>query len=224
MTNLKQQFKHYSTEYLIGLRAKGPDLSDAAHQAIEEIFIERGEILPPRPKASIKINNKKLSGNKLLNIPLLIIGAMALSGVSHALVGTPLGVSLAIGGIVGYGLFYTINILKRRSMTEQERKVEDEARVAEEKGLNDLMLAAAHGDLVRARELIDYGVDVNAKSNIGTTALMYAARNNKMEVLKMLLEAGANPNIKSHGGRTALDYAVQHASDDIQDILRGRIK
>ena len=57
------EFKKYDTEYLITLRARGEELSDIAHAAIEIIAKERGDILPSRPTKYIDIkNNAKKSG------------------------------------------------------------------------------------------------------------------------------------------------------------------
>ena len=57
MNSFVNNFKNYSTEYLLGRRALGDQLSDEAHQAIEKILIERNVTLPPIPKESIDVNN-----------------------------------------------------------------------------------------------------------------------------------------------------------------------
>ncbi|MDM0028118.1 hypothetical protein [Variovorax saccharolyticus] len=47
----KEQYSPCSSEYLLKRRALGSELASEAHDAIEEIFRERGEHLPPRPQA-----------------------------------------------------------------------------------------------------------------------------------------------------------------------------
>lgn len=73
MSEFKKQFSDLSSEYLLELRARGDEQSDESHRAIEEIFAERGEHLPEKPKAPIFMASngypEKNSG-KLLN-PLL---------------------------------------------------------------------------------------------------------------------------------------------------------
>ncbi|MDM0022651.1 CPBP family intramembrane glutamic endopeptidase [Variovorax saccharolyticus] len=45
----KEQYSPYSSEYLLKRRALGSELASEAHDAIEQIFRERGENFPPRP-------------------------------------------------------------------------------------------------------------------------------------------------------------------------------
>lgn len=63
MSDFKKQFSDLTSEYLLQLRARGDDLSDEAHQAIEEIFSERGEHLPAKPKSPIFVANNGASGS-----------------------------------------------------------------------------------------------------------------------------------------------------------------
>ena len=62
------------------------------------------------------------------------------------------------------------------------------------KGQTALMWAAAekHTDVVRL--LIQFGADVNARSNGRYSALLFSARANDIETAKALLAAGANVN------------------------------
>jgi len=55
--------------------------------------------------------------------------------------------------------------------------------------------AARNGDTQKLAELLESGVDVNAKTRYGATALSYAADRNHHEAVKFLLEKGADPNI-----------------------------
>lgn len=65
------------------------------------------------------------------------------------------------------------------------------------------------GDENRVSELIAYGVNVNARSILGSTALMYAAKNGYTEIAEMLLKAGAEPNLRTNKGSSASDLAAK---------------
>jgi ankyrin repeat protein len=69
-----------------------------------------------------------------------------------------------------------------------------------------LCLAISKGEFELVKKFIEYGADVNEKSN-GMTPLMVAARYNKVEIIKFLLEKGANSKEKDSNGFTALRYA-----------------
>lgn len=55
--------------------------------------------------------------------------------------------------------------------------------------------AALRGNSEIAQMLIDYGADVNAHSNYGTTPLFAAAFSNSPQIVEMLLKAGAKPSL-----------------------------
>jgi ankyrin repeat protein len=69
-----------------------------------------------------------------------------------------------------------------------------------------LTVAISKGDIEVVKKFIEYGTDVNEKSN-GMTPLMVAARYNKVEIIKILIEKGARLNEKDENGFTALKYA-----------------
>ena len=75
------------------------------------------------------------------------------------------------------------------------------------KGQTALMWAAAekHADVVRL--LLEFGADVNLRSDGKYTALLFAARANDIETTKALLAAGANINDADNDGNAALVVA-----------------
>ena len=55
----------------------------------------------------------------------------------------------------------------------------------------ELIYSVLIGDLVKVKELIAAGADVNAKDDDGWTALMYAAEKGYTEIIEILKAAGA---------------------------------
>ncbi len=86
---------------------------------------------------------------------------------------------------------------------------------------NDLVSAAARGDLPAVRTLLASGADVNAKrSSVDTrTALVFAAENGHVEVAQALLAARADVNAQDAGGRTALWIAAASPHAELVKVL-----
>jgi ankyrin repeat protein len=82
-----------------------------------------------------------------------------------------------------------------------------------------LKQAAMRGDTTQVQQLLDKGVDVNAKDSNGETALMEAAGNGHTEVVKQLLAKGADVNAKSSYGYTALLYAADKGHTECVGLL-----
>ncbi|MDI1317091.1 ankyrin repeat domain-containing protein [Flavobacterium sp.] len=82
-----------------------------------------------------------------------------------------------------------------------------------------LCSAIMKGDLETVKKFIEYGSDVNEKSN-GLTPLMFAARYNKVEIIKYLVEKGADKQLKDEKGNTALNYAEFSKSQDAVTCLK----
>ncbi len=82
-----------------------------------------------------------------------------------------------------------------------------------------LCSAIMKGDLETVKKFIEYGSDVNEKSN-GLTPLMFAARYNKVEIIKYLVEKGADKQLKDEKGNTALNYAEFSKSQDAVACLK----
>lgn len=216
MNDYKANFQNFSSEYLIQKRALGSELADAAHRAIEEIFKERGETLPPRPSKPIDVveiqrdQKRRGGGDKFLGIVAIVLAMVVAKTLS-----TMFGLII----LVGYAIYWVFNWVRKRGLTEEERASEHEAQQIEEEGLTELMVCAANGDVQRVKELVAYGADVDKTSLKGSTALIYAARNNQMESVKALLAAGANALIKTDKGATALQIAERFGHHEIAGVL-----
>jgi ankyrin repeat protein len=82
--------------------------------------------------------------------------------------------------------------------------------------ITPLSVAISKGDIESVKKFIEYGADVNEKSN-GMTPLMVAARYNKTEIIKFLISKGARLNEKDENGFTALKYAeLSNATEAVQ--------
>lgn len=86
-------------------------------------------------------------------------------------------------------------------------------------GLSPLIVAVSKGDIESVKKFIQYGVDVNEKSN-GLSPLMIAARYNRVEIIKILLANGAKLNAKDENGFTALKHAQLSNAIDAVQILK----
>ena len=79
-------------------------------------------------------------------------------------------------------------------------------------------MAIVKGDLETVKKLIEFGSDVNQKSD-GMTPLMYAARYNRADIIKLLVKNGANIKAKNSKGYTAMKFAEQSNAKDAIALL-----
>ena len=215
MTDYKESFESYASDYLLKKRALGDELDEAAHRAIEEIFTERGESLPPRPSKPVMVNSgvKSIGIFKVTSLLLIVLVSMVLSKmVAHTWAGL-----LVIAAVVVYVVF---DWFRKRSLTPDQREAEKTQKQADDEGLNELMLASADGNIQRVQDLLNYGVDINATSLSRSTALMYAVRNNHLDVAKALIDAGADINAKSDKKSTALSIANKFGHSEMASYLK----
>jgi len=213
-----EQFRNYSTEYLLERRALGEDgLSMEAHEAVEYLLTERGVSFPPIPKRSVEMDQTKTEHkrSRLAMGAVTVVALLFAMAVSKTLAHTWVGVVITLVVIVAA----IADWFRRSRLNDQDRSREDDQKRAEEEGLTELMQAAAIGDGQRVRDLLAYGTPPNATSRIGSTALMYAARNNRLDIVDVLLAAGADPVIKTKKGSTARDLAAKAGHQDIVAIL-----
>jgi hypothetical protein len=85
--------------------------------------------------------------------------------------------------------------------------------------VSDLLKAAGRDDISQVRNLLDEGLDVNAKNKNGWSALMVAASRGNMEMLNLLLEKGAAVDEKNARGQTPLIFAAHWGHANAVRIL-----
>ena len=83
-----------------------------------------------------------------------------------------------------------------------------------------LTVAVGKGDIEIVKKFIEYGADVNQKSEDDMTPLMIAARYNRVEIIKLLIANGARTYEKNEKGYTALKYAQLSNATDAIAILK----
>lgn len=206
MNPFKEKFSEYTDEYLISMRARDDELVDEAHAAIEEIFLDRSAVLPPRPMSPVirekQENAKTKEYVRLLGSFLIFVAGLTAAKVfAH----TWVGIAIAIGAVIYW--LYT------QSLQSGEGQKEDAAKKADAEGFNELMLKSAEGDLGRVTDLLNYGASLNQQSKSGYTALMLALRNNNAEIVKTLLEAGADASLQTTKGTATLDVAKKFSDE-----------
>jgi ankyrin repeat protein len=86
-------------------------------------------------------------------------------------------------------------------------------------GVSTLVVAISKGDIRTIEKLIEYGADVNEKSN-GMTPLMFAARYNKVEIMKILIAKGAKIRARDSRGFNAKKYAEISNAHDVINYLK----
>ena len=87
--------------------------------------------------------------------------------------------------------------------------------------LNEEFFAAARkGDTAAVKDLLDKGVNVNAKTRYGATALSYACDRANLELVKLLVERGADVNAKdTFYGEVPLGWALGKGNVEIVKLL-----
>lgn len=83
----------------------------------------------------------------------------------------------------------------------------------------ELLRAAASGNIFRVDELLDAGVDVNARTADGATALMGALYYRFPRTGELLIARGADVNARSNRGLTALHQAAWEGYAEIVAML-----
>ena len=112
-----------------------------------------------------------------------------------------------------------------KSIAKVAVKETNGARIAREKREkrdreNQLYIACSNGQIDRVRELLDEGVDINAKDNLGNSPLICACANGHVDVATLLLDRDALIDEKSNDyNDTALHCAARN--DEMLLISRG---
>lgn len=87
------------------------------------------------------------------------------------------------------------------------------------RGATPLANAIVKGDIDTVKKFLDYGADVNEKSN-GMTPLMLAARYNQVDIIKLLIEKGANLRQTDDKGLTAVKHAERSNAAQALEVLK----
>jgi len=82
--------------------------------------------------------------------------------------------------------------------------------------------ACEKGDLATVRKLLDKGVDVNWKDELGFTPLSWASGYGHVQIVKLLLDRGAQINMQDNNGWTALMDASDYGRVDCARLLLER--
>jgi len=82
-----------------------------------------------------------------------------------------------------------------------------------------LMDKVMHEEVAAAKDLVDGGVDINARNAYGWTALMHAARVGNEELVTLILNHGAEVDARSDDGWTALMRAAVKGHEGVLRIL-----
>ncbi|MGE0187718.1 MAG: ankyrin repeat domain-containing protein [Steroidobacteraceae bacterium] len=222
VNDFKKRFEALTSEVLLKKRALGRELAEDAHLAIEEIFLERNERLPPKPKDTIFVNQKRKS-NPFTGVLIVVIG-LVISGVIKALIKDVAyswtGVLLTIAMMV----YWLVKWLKSLGLSKEQRRVIKKQEQLAKDGLNELQMASANGDVQRVVDLLNYGADVNSRTITGTTALMYAVRNNHVEVAKKLIDAGIDVEAHSDNKKTAYSIAMRFGHIELAEYIKSKSK
>ena len=93
------------------------------------------------------------------------------------------------------------------------------AESADSEGRDELLLAAARGEVDLLSALIDIGADLAATDNQGRTALMWAALEGQAEAAEVLVSRGAEMDAKDPDGGTALSWAADRGHLNVVRVL-----
>ena len=84
---------------------------------------------------------------------------------------------------------------------------------------DEFFWAAEEGDTQSIMELIQKGININARIGREETALMLAALYGQRKIVQILLQNGADVKIKNHHDRTALHFAVRGGNVDLIKLI-----
>ncbi|NCS93083.1 MAG: ankyrin repeat domain-containing protein [Leptospira sp.] len=84
----------------------------------------------------------------------------------------------------------------------------------------DLLMAAASGNVEKMQTLLNENADVNGKDEVaGWTSLWYASTNGNVEAVEFLLKNGADVDAQIKDGQTALMVAADKGRTKVVELL-----
>jgi ankyrin repeat protein len=88
---------------------------------------------------------------------------------------------------------------------------------------NTVSFAAAHGDLVALRNLLqEHPQSIEEKDALGFTPLAWAAEAGQRDAAELLLSLGADPNASTKGGRHPIDWAAAAGHLSLVELLAAK--
>jgi ankyrin repeat protein len=84
---------------------------------------------------------------------------------------------------------------------------------------DNLLKAAASGDVNGVQSMLDSGADINARGSLQKTALIRATENGHTGIVRLLLDKGADVNARDNLGGTALMMAAAAKNIDVVRAL-----
>jgi ankyrin repeat protein len=120
---------------------------------------------------------------------------------------------------LGIALVSFINV----ALANDNQATSRETIVVVSKNPTPLCAAISKGELEIVKKFVEYGADVNEKSN-GMTPLMIAARYNNVEIVDYLISKGADLYQKSENGFTALKWAEASSAKEAVATLSKAMK
>jgi len=109
------------------------------------------------------------------------------------------------------------------TFANDNQKTSKETVVAVSKNPTPLCAAISKGEIEIVKKFVEYGADVNEKSN-GMTPLMIAARYNNAEIVEYLISKGADVYQKSENGFTAMKWAEASNARESAGLLSKAMK
>jgi len=83
-----------------------------------------------------------------------------------------------------------------------------------------LLRACEKGDVSAVKELLEKGVNVNARDKDGRQPVIEAAYWQHADVVRLLIDKGADVNAKKVDGTSALEFAILLRNKEIEQMLR----
>lgn len=85
----------------------------------------------------------------------------------------------------------------------------------------ELHAAAWAGNIARAKQELNRGINVNVIDSIQESPLHGASAWGNTNMVEFLLSCGANPNLENDQGNTPLHWACSHGNKDVVELLIG---
>ncbi len=84
---------------------------------------------------------------------------------------------------------------------------------------SEFMQAVVNGETDKIERLVDRGIDINERNEVGATALMWAVMKKQPDAARLLIKNGADLNARTDSGITALMVAVSEREPDMARLL-----